>query len=314
MFKQIDPKECFQKRHSITFEDKIKYCQEKALYQMAYPVDLQSPKSLNEKIIWLALNYHNPEIKTASDKITSKEWIASRIGPEYVVPLIATFDRAEDFLSAFDSLPQSFVVKSNCGWAAKTVKLVPDKSQVDLPSLAAELDQWLQPWNNYYYHNMCIGQEDITPRLLVEELLGEAAGAGEAKGGGCGEAAFTQRQTIRDYKLFVMNGKAQFFYVVDDRLKESQTKTFLDLGWNILPCHRFDVPAARVIKKPPCTDEMIRVGETLSQGFPLVRVDFYYVDGQLYVGEMTFTPGMFLSIEPRQWDYTLGELLDISMI
>lgn len=294
MFNRINPKECFDKRHSITFEDKIKYCKEKALYQMNYDIDLDNPKSLNEKIIYQALYYHNPEVKIASDKISAKDWIASRIGKEYVPKLIATFDKVSDFKRAFDSLPQKFVIKSNCGWAAKTVRVV-FKSSLDFSALCDELEEWLKPWNNYYYNNSCVGNENIEPRLLVEELLGEG-------------------KPINDYKLFVMNGKAQLFYVVEDRLGESETKTFLDLDWNILPCHRYDVPASNYVEKPPCVQEMISLGEQLAKDFPLVRVDFYFVDGRLYVGELTFTPGMFLSIEPKEWDIKLGQLLDVLKI
>lgn len=290
MFKKMTAKECFEKRHSITYEDKIKYCKEKALYQLGYEVNLDDPKTLNEKIIWLALNYQNPEIKTASDKILAKEWVSSRIGKEYVVPLIGTYENESDFAQSFEALPRRFVVKSNCGWAAKTVKVVSDKSKISADALFEEVSEWLKPWNNYYYNNSCVGNEDIRPRLLSEEFLGE---------------------NITDYKLFVMNGKAKFFYVVDDRLKEKETKTFLDLNWNILPCHRWDVPPAKAIEKPPCIGEMIEIGEKLAKDFPLVRVDFYFVDGHLYVGELTFTPGMFLSIEPREWDLSLGELLEL---
>lgn len=285
MFKKMTAKECFEKRHSITYEDKIKYCKDKALYQMDYEVDLDNPKTLNEKIIWLALNNTSEDIKRASDKILAKDIISKKIGSEYVVPLIGTYDSAKEFEAAFDSLPKSFVVKSNCGWAAKTVKVVKDKESLDLEGL----EDWLKPWNNYYYNNSCVGSEDIVPRLLVEEYLGDS---------------------ITDYKLFVMNGKAQFFYVVDDRLKDSETKTFLDLDFNILPCHRYDVPSAKSVEKPPCVKDMIRLGEALADQ-PLVRVDFYYVAGRLYVGELTYTPGMFLSIEPREWDLRLGKLLHI---
>ncbi|MCQ2551606.1 MAG: hypothetical protein MJ146_05415, partial [Clostridia bacterium] len=273
MFNKIDPKECFQKRHSITYQDKVKYCKEKALYQLGYEINLDEPKTLNEKIIWLALNYKDPRIKEYSDKILVKDYLG-----QYAVPLLQT-----DEINV-DLLPDKFVVKSNSGWAAKAVKICDKKEE--LP----DFSDWLNPWNNYYYNNMCVGCEDIKPRLLVEEYLGD---------------------NITDYKLFVMNGKARFFYVVDDRLKEKETKTFLDLDFNVLPCHRWDVPAAKEVAKPPCIDKMIRLGEKLAKDFPLVRVDFYYINGRLYVGELTFTPGMFLSIEPKEWDIKLGQLLDV---
>lgn len=297
MFKKLTGKECYNMRSSITAEDQTEYARQKGLYQMAYLPDLENPKTLNEKIIWLALNYRNPQIKVASDKISAKEWISERIGDQYVVPLIKVYDKVSDI--DLNQLPDRFVIKSNCGWAAKTVSVVTDKKDLLdgngnlLPEVESQLNDWLSPWNNYYYNNMCIGEENITPRLLVEELLGDGSAP------------------LADYKLFVFNGKAQFFYVVEDRNGASQTKTFLDLDWNLMPCHRYDVPSANMVSRPECVDEMIDIGQRLADGFPLVRVDFYYVDSRLYVGEMTFTPGMFLSIEPKEWDLKLGQLLEL---
>ena len=37
----------------------------------------------------------------------------------------------------------------------------------------------------------------------------------------------------------------------------------------------------------------------------------YEVDGIAYVGEMTFTPGMFLSFTSKAWDIKLGEYLKL---
>ena len=59
-------------------------------------------------------------------------------------------------------------------------------------------------------------------------------------------------------------------------------------------------------------EKMYELAETLCKDFPFVRIDFYNQDGEIYVGEMTFTPGLFLRFEPKAWDFKLGELLDIS--
>ncbi|MCQ2548344.1 MAG: hypothetical protein MJ145_05025 [Clostridia bacterium] len=290
-FVNCDPKWAYDHEDTITYEDKLEYAKAKALYQMAYEANLDKPETLNEKIIWLALNYKNPDISVASDKIKAKEYISSRIGEEYVAKLYGVYDSAQDI--DFDSLPNSFVLKSNCAWAAKAVRLVNNKAKTDFLSLQEEAKEWLRPWMTYKYNNMCIGDENIEPRLLAEENLSPNG------------------ELIKDYKIFYYHGKAQFIYVVDDRDKENQTKTFLDLHWNILPCHRYDVPASKALEKPAKLEEMIRLGEKLSKDFPLVRVDFYYVNDRVYVGEMTFTPGMFLSIEPKEWDYKLGEGLNL---
>ena len=44
------------------------------------------------------------------------------------------------------------------------------------------------------------------------------------------------------------------------------------------------------IPKPERLTEMIEYASILSKPFPYVRVDFYYVKGKVYFGELTFTP------------------------
>ena len=61
-------------------------------------------------------------------------------------------------------------------------------------------------------------------------------------------------------------------------------------------------------------DEMLQLCRTLAAGFPFVRVDLYEVNGRIYVGEMTFTPGMFLKFSDKQWDRKLGDYLQLPEI
>jgi hypothetical protein len=44
-------------------------------------------------------------------------------------------------------------------------------------------------------------------------------------------------------------------------------------------------------KKPAKWKEMIDIASQLSKPFDFVRVDLYYVNNTIYLGEMTFTPG-----------------------
>ena len=60
---------------------------------------------------------------------------------------------------------------------------------------------------------------------------------------------------------------------------------------------------------------MVRISKILSKDFPFVRVDFYDIEGKVYVGELTFTPcGGFGKYDPREWDYKIGEWLDLSQL
>ena len=65
-----------------------------------------------------------------------------------------------------------------------------------------------------------------------------------------------------------------------------------------------------LIPKPKNFELMKEIAETLSKDFAHVRVDFFEVNGRLYVAEMSFTPfSGFLKFTPESVDKALGDLL-----
>ena len=57
---------------------------------------------------------------------------------------------------------------------------------------------------------------------------------------------------------------------------------------------------------------MIDISEELSKNLNFIRVDLYQTSNKIYFGELTFHPGGgFEPIYPDQWDFRLGEDLDI---
>lgn len=278
---------------AITPQMKRIHCEQKGYKQLGYFPNLKNPSTLNEKIMWLALNYKNPNIAVAADKGKAKKWVSDRIGAEHVVPLIGVYDDVNDI--NFDALPKRFVAKLNDGWGADKVMLVRDKNTLNIDKTKAVLSSWLYPWNNYYYMNMCVTDEKMEkPTIIIEEFLD--AGNGSAPD---------------DFKFYCCNGEPKFALVVGDRASADQTRSFVDMDWNVLPVARKGKPIAKSVEKPECLDEMMKLARELSEGFPFVRVDFYEVDGKVYLGEMTFTPGMFLRFSSKEWDKKLGDYLEL---
>ena len=263
---------------------------------MGYFPNLKQPRTLNEKIIWLALNYKNPHIAVAADKGKAKEWVGSRVGYDHVVPLLGVYEDVNDI--DFKALPDRFVAKLNDGWGADRVMIVRDKSKLNIDRTKAVLSSWLYPWNKYYYQNMCITDEKMEePTIVIEEFLDAGDG-----------------QSPEDYKFYCCNGEPKFALVVAGRGGENQTRSFVDMDWNVLPVARVDKQIGYDVEKPACLDEMMELCRKLSAGFPFVRVDLYEMDDKVYVGEMTFTPGMFLRFSSRAWDAKLGEYLELPEI
>ncbi len=293
-FEALSPRMAYMMEDKITYEMKKHYIEQKAYKQMKYFPNLDHPKSFNEKLLWLALNYKNPIHHIASDKALAKEWISQRIGEEYVVPMLGAYNNVNDI--DFDALPNRFVMKANEGWGADQVIIVKDKSKTDIDRLKALAASWLYPWSSYYYFNMCITDEKPEkPLVIFEEFL---------ENGG--------KQYLNDYKFYCCNGQVKFALVVTDRGSSEQTRTFVDADWNVLPVRRAGKFSNAVPEKPKNLEKMFELARILCSEVPFVRIDFYNLDGKIYVGEMTFTPGLFLRLEPKEWDFKLGNYLDLT--
>jgi hypothetical protein len=71
---------------------------------------------------------------------------------------------------------------------------------------------------------------------------------------------------------------------------------YYDMDFNFQILTRNDFPNNPNIhdEKPECFEQMKEFAKKLSEDFKFVRVDFYEIDGKVYLGELTFTPGAFV--------------------
>lgn len=74
-------------------------------------INFNNPKTFNEKIQWLKLNYRNEEYTKLVDKYRVKQYITKLIGEEYVIPTLGVWNNVDDI--DFKSLPEKFVLKCN---------------------------------------------------------------------------------------------------------------------------------------------------------------------------------------------------------
>ena len=137
---------------------------------------------------------------------------------------------------------------------------------------------------------------DIEPVIICEEFL-EQMGKG-----------------IVDYKFNCFKGKVHSCLVAYNRsLDDPHSVCFdhYDANWNLTegvkPQHH---KCRRIIEKPKCYDDMVRMCAVLSADFDYVRVDLYEIFGKIYFGEMTFTPtGCIMSFYTQQMLNELGNQL-----
>lgn len=258
---------------------------------MSYPLDLEHPKTFSEKLQWLKLYNRQPEYTIMVDKIKAKEFVASQIGEEYIIPTLGVWDNPDRI--GFDSLPDRFVLKCNHN-SGTGMYICKDKTKMDISKVKAGLRKGLN--ENYYLKNREWPYKDVPRRIFAEAYMEDEYGE------------------LRDYKLFCFDGKVRALFIATDRSKgEHAVKfDFFDENFNHLPFTNGHPNADVTPKKPESFEEMKHLAEKLSKGIPHVRIDFYDVNGKIYFGEMTFFhwSGMKPFV-PEEWDYRFGEWLSL---
>ena len=267
------------------------YISLKYFYHFRKLPNLKKPKTFNEKLQWLKIHDRKPEYTKMVDKYEAKKYIAENVGEEYVVPNIGVWEKFEDI--DFESLPEQFVLK--CTHDCGGLVIVKDKSKLDIEAARNKINKSLR--RNYFWEGREWPYKNVKPRIIAEKYL-EDSRTGE----------------LPDYKFFCFNGIARALFIATERSNESEeTKfDFYDMDFNHLPFTNGHPNANVIPAKPETFDKMKELAEKISKGIPLLRVDFYEVDGKVYFGELTFShwSGM-IPFKPEEWDRKLGDMIVI---
>ena len=251
--------------------------------------DFEEPKAFTEKVLWYSLYYDNVNFASISDKVLFKDYIKDILGSsDYTAKLYGVWTDVADI--DFDSLPESFVLKSNCSAESHNIILVPNKTNLDYAWARNEMKRWLD-FRNTEVDGFCRAYYDVTPKIFAEEFLPQAD---------------------VDYKFYCFDGEPYYVNVLRDRFEKGQVKvasiSFFDMEWKIVAGRPgrencVDVP------KPKHFEEMVSLARKVSTGIPFVRVDFYESGDRVYFGELMFNPAAGLSkYEPESFDYEMGRL------
>lgn len=259
--------------------------------------NLRNPLTYNEKLNWIKLNDRRPEYMIMVDKYEAKRWISDKIGSEYIIPVVGgpwnSFDEID-----FNKLPKSFVLKTthDCGG----VVICKNKKKLNLSEVKKFINNHLK--NNYYLTNREWPYKNVKPRIFAEKYMSDSGKLTE------------NNSQLTDYKFFCFDGKPMIMFIATDRNNSNEeTKfDFFDMEFKHLPIIQGHPNSNNKIEKPRNFDLMKKLSEKISKGFPEIRVDFYQVDGKIYVGELTlFHFGGCVPFKPEEWDKKLGEYINL---
>lgn len=248
-----------------------------SLYRKSFGkhINWKHPEDLNQ---WINVLQYSSDISlwpTLADKYRVRKYVENKGLGDTLVKLYGKWDRPEDI--EFDSLPKSFVLKSNNG--SGQVMIVEDKSELNLETVRKVCKEWLK-----VKFGLLTGEPHylkIKPCIIAEELLDVTKQTGEST-------------SLIDYKIWCFGGEPHVIYAVTDRNKGFFTQHCYDTEWR----DRSDLlhyddhhlkPKDGGLHRPHNLNKMLEYARILSAGYPQMRVDLYEVDGKVYFGELTMS-------------------------
>lgn len=246
--------------------------------------NFRNPQTFNEKIQWLKLYDRNPDYTKMVDKYAVKQYIAETIGSQYVIPTLGVWDRFEDI--DFDKLPNRFVLK--CTHDSHSVIICKDKSKLNIESARIKLTNGLK--RNFYYYGREWPYKNVQPKIIAEKYMGD---------------------NLTDYKVLCFEGTPQLIEVHKDRGTDKYTQTFYTIEWKKSNITQLNC-SSETIPKPLMLEKMIELSKLLSKGIHHIRIDWYEISGNLYLGELTLFDGSgFVPFDKLEYDEYLGSLIKL---
>jgi hypothetical protein len=237
-----------------------------------YIPNFKNPKTYNEKVNYRKNNPKHELFSICSDKIAAKQWVAERIGEEYIIP---NYYVGDSITTA--KIKEILAEKGDCLLKANHNSgpvhlLTTDSSDSEIEAACKDVNHQLtidygklsnEPWYS-----------EIEPRVLVEKRL-------EAESG---------ETDVRDYRFFLFsgNGITKALLSVYFNASTNLTASYFDEDLNWLPFSIKHPTIHTNLEKPKNFKIMLKLAKELAEPFSHVRVDFYNINGKLYFGELTF--------------------------
>ena len=253
-------------------------------------INFSHPKTFCEKQNWMKIYDRKPIYTVMVDKYLARDFVAERIGDEYLVPLLGVWNNANDI--DFSSLPDKFVLKCN---HKSDVTICTDKAKIDEEKIKEKLNEQLKL--DYYIRKREWPYKNIPRKIICEKYMENTDGTEPL-----------------EYKVLCFNGIPEYVLVISGRFgdKEMTIDTY-DMEWNYTDLINGDCPlSGNIFKKPEYLNEIYQISKKLSENTPFLRVDFNFWNNRLYFGELTFFDAAgFEHYKPEIWNYKLGSMINL---
>lgn len=250
-------------------------------------IDWKNPKLMDEKLMYLkATRYCNDSlVKKCTDKYGVREYVHSKNLDRVLVPLLGVYESVRDI--DWGSFPEKFVLKCThgCGYNKIITEFGEGGEEYSISSISKQLNLWMHEdygiaSGEYHYCG-------VSRKIIAEKFIGES----------------TSLLPV-DYKFFCSRGKVICCLLIVGR-EGQKRRLFVNSKFENLhfTTDFYDNEVASM--RPLHFNDMMEIAHKLSIDFPFVRVDLYDTLGQVWFGEMTFSPHGcihgYLDIDAQEW-------------
>lgn len=277
-----------RQKYATLMDDKT-YLQYIFKHRTGKELDLNNPKTFNEKLQWLKINDRKEQYIELADKEMVKEVVEQLAGKEHVIPTIGVWGRFEDI--DFDELPDRFVLK--CTHDSGSIVICNDKKTFDLASAQKKLSKALKA--NMYWGGREWPYKMITPRIIAEPFVTDESGV-----------------ELKDYKVFCFDGEPKLIQVDYGRFSNHRRNIY-STEWEYIDAEiKYPTDKNHIIEKPKELPQILEMARLLSPGFPHVRIDMYLANGTVLFGEYTFYHGSgFEAFRPEELGRAVGDWIQL---
>lgn len=257
-------------------------------------LNLDDPRTFNEKIQWYKLYWRDPLMTRCTDKLLVKDYVREKGYSEMVTPTYAVWDAAEDI--DFDLLPAPCIIKCNHN---SNGALIWNGTLEGTEVVRARYRRMMR--NNAFWNSREWSYLDIVPKIFAEELL------------------VPKKGPLKDWNIFCFGGMPRLVLcnvgLIDESGAHAETahRAAFDSDFNYLNIQTgmIQIPEGN-IERPIFWNQMLEIASRLAEPFPEVRVDFFQCDGDLRFGELTFySSGGYSLWNPTEWQLRMGDWFEL---
>lgn len=257
-------------------------------------LNLKNPVTFEDKQQWLKLNDRHEEYTELADKYLVRNIVKQKLGKDYSFPVLGVWDKYSDI--DFDTLPDQFVLK--CNHDSGSTKVIEDKNAIT-PEEKKQMKKFFERRlrKNFFYAGREYPYKNIKHKIMAEKYMSDAV---------------QEDSGLIDYKFFCFHGVPKIVLIVSNRGKGT-CYDFFDMDLNRISLTYGEHKNENLVIDREKFNEMKELSVKLSEGIKFVRMDLFMVNNQIYFGEYTFFDGGgFQWYEPEEWEYTLGNWIDLS--